>query len=37
MAGHLVTVLATAISGLAFSGLWFVLPLLRRRREIAKP
>jgi Family of unknown function (DUF6328) len=36
MASHLVTVLATAISGLAFSGLWFVLPLVRRRGEIAK-
>ena len=34
MASHLVTLLATGIAGLTFSGLWFLLPLLRRQREL---
>ena len=34
MASPTVTLLATVIAGLTFSGLWFVLPMLRRQNEL---
>jgi hypothetical protein len=37
MSSHTVTLLATGIAGAAFCGLWFVLPLLRRRVELKQP
>ena len=34
MSSHTVTVLATGIAGLTFTGLWFALPLLRRQSDL---